>query len=399
MKFLKQSTQAIVPMGPFLNPADGVTLVTSLVSALDHATTGIFCLKNGGGGAIRHQSIAAATVYDAYGMYLVTLDATDTGTLGRLRIYFAAAVSCLPVWEDFQVLPAAIFDSLVTGSGGAIPNVTSGGNGGLPTTNGTKLNQTADLTAGQSIAAASVPATVATDAHVLLIPTNPYTGTPPSASDIATAVWGATTRTLSSFGTLVADIATAVWGATTRTLSSFGTLVADIATAVWGATTRTLSSAGALVADIWAYTTRVLTAGTNIVLAKGAGITGLNDLDAAGVTAAVPTKEAIADQVWDEASSGHLATGSTGARLAAVAIPLGAGAIAWSYTLTNSADGIPLADADIWITTDLAGLNVIASGRTDAYGVVRFNLDAGTVYVWRQKTGWDFVNPRPEIVS
>jgi hypothetical protein len=310
-------------------------------------------------------------------MYLVTLDATDTGTLGRLRIYFAAAVSCLPVWEDFQVLPAAIFDSLVTGSGGAIPNVTSGGNGGLPTTNGTKLNQTADLTAGQSIAAASVPATVATDAHVLLIPTNPYTGTPPSASDIATAVWGATTRTL----------------------SSFGTLVADIATAVWGATTRTLSSAGALVADIWAYTTRVLTAGTNIVLAKGAGITGLNDLDAAGVTAAVPTKEAIADQVWDEASSGHLATGSTGARLAAVAIPLGAGAIAWSYTLTNSADGIPLADADIWITTDLAGLNVIASGRTDAYGVVRFNLDAGTVYVWRQKTGWDFVNPRPEIVS
>ena len=39
---------------------------------------------------------------------------------------------------------------------------------------------------------------------------------------IGTAVWATTTRTLSSFGTLVADVATAVWGATTRTLSAFG---------------------------------------------------------------------------------------------------------------------------------------------------------------------------------
>lgn len=43
----------------------------------------------------------------------------------------------------------------------------------------------------------------------------------PSETDIATAVWSASTRTLSSFGTLVSDIATAVWGATTRTLSAF----------------------------------------------------------------------------------------------------------------------------------------------------------------------------------
>jgi len=45
---------------------------------------------------------------------------------------------------------------------------------------------------------------------------------PPSAADIATAVWGATTRTLSSFGTLIADI----WAHATRTLSAFGFTVA-----------------------------------------------------------------------------------------------------------------------------------------------------------------------------
>jgi hypothetical protein len=100
------------------------------------------------------------------------------------------------------------------------------------------------------------------------------------AAAAATAVWGATTRTLSAFsftvaatvagsvgsvasyGTLVADIATAVWGAGTRTLSAFGftvaatvagsvgsvasygTLVADVATAVWGAVARTLTGFG-----------------------------------------------------------------------------------------------------------------------------------------------------------
>jgi hypothetical protein len=49
---------------------------------------------------------------------------------------------------------------------------------------------------------------------------------PPSASDIATAVWGAGTRTLSSFGTLVADIATAVWGAVARTITG-GTITTN----------------------------------------------------------------------------------------------------------------------------------------------------------------------------
>ena len=35
-------------------------------------------------------------------------------------------------------------------------------------------------------------------------------------------VWAESTRTLTSFGTLVSDVATAVWGAVTRTLSGIG---------------------------------------------------------------------------------------------------------------------------------------------------------------------------------
>lgn len=49
----------------------------------------------------------------------------------------------------------------------------------------------------------------------------------PSASTIAAAVWGAGTRTLSSFGTLATDAAAAVWAAVARTLTSGGGLTAQ----------------------------------------------------------------------------------------------------------------------------------------------------------------------------
>lgn len=113
--FLKQSTAAVVSFGPFLDKTDGVTEETGLVSALDHATTGIKLSKNGGALTIRHATVTATT-YDAYGMYRVTLDTTDTGTLGTLRMAFNEAATCLPVWQDFMVLPANIYDSLVSGS-------------------------------------------------------------------------------------------------------------------------------------------------------------------------------------------------------------------------------------------------------------------------------------------
>lgn len=47
-----------------------------------------------------------------------------------------------------------------------------------------------------------------------------YALTTSERSSIATAVWSATTRTLSSFGSLVLDIITGIWSATTRTLTA-----------------------------------------------------------------------------------------------------------------------------------------------------------------------------------
>jgi hypothetical protein len=76
----------------------------------------------------------------------------------------------------------------------------------------------------------------------------------------------------------------------------------------------------------------------------------------------------------------------------------GAGAITWTYTVTDSVTALPIADVDIWVTTDIVGANIIASAKTSAAGVATFYLDAGTVYVWRQKSGYTFTNPDTEVV-
>ena len=111
MRLLKQSTAVVIPFGPFLDKTDGVTLEVGLVSAIDHASTGIMLSKNGGALAVRHAAVTAST-YDAHGCYVVTLDTTDTNALGTLRAIYTDAATCLPVWEDFMVITANAWDTL-----------------------------------------------------------------------------------------------------------------------------------------------------------------------------------------------------------------------------------------------------------------------------------------------
>jgi hypothetical protein len=64
-------------------------------------------------------------------------------------------------------------------------------------------------------------------------------------SNIASAVWNATSRTLTSFGTLVSDVASAVWSYATRTLTALGnTLVDEVWNRLRSATTRPVGSFG-----------------------------------------------------------------------------------------------------------------------------------------------------------
>lgn len=106
MQLIKQSTAVNISMGPFLDSADGNTEKTSLTIA----QADIRLSKNGGAYAQTNNS--AGATHQEKGNYQVPLDTTDTGTLGRFRVYIHVATA-LAVWDDFTVLPANIYDSLV----------------------------------------------------------------------------------------------------------------------------------------------------------------------------------------------------------------------------------------------------------------------------------------------
>ena len=81
----------------------------------------------------------------------------------------------------------------------------------------------------------------------------------------------------------------------------------------------------------------------------------------------------------------------------------GSAAGSGSSTYTNTVEspsGTPLAGADVWVTTDIAGINLAAGTVvTDAFGSFTFMLDPGTYYVWVQKSGHNFTNPTAITVS
>ena len=122
------------------------------------------------------------------------------------------------------------------------------------------------------------------------------------------------------------------------------------------------------------------------------------------IPGAAPSAAAVADAVWDEViSSGHAVGNSAAVKLMAAAAGLatsqaGLGAVACNVTVTI--DSVPLQDCDVWVTSDEAGTTVVAGTlQTDASGIVTFYLDAGTYYVWQQKTGYNFTNPDELIVT
>ena len=92
-------------------------------------------------------------------------------------------------------------------------------------------------------------------------------------------------------------------------------------------------------------------------------------------------------------------TGGTSYSFVVESPAAGAGAITFTYTLTNVDGGAPIPGADVWATSDIAGLYTVASGVTNTSGEVVFYLDAGTYYIWRQLAGWNFTNPDTEVVA
>lgn len=121
---------------------------------------------------------------------------------------------------------------------------------------------------------------------------------------------------------------------------------------IWDCTTE--GTAGASAADIWAHAARTLTAGTNIALAKGTGVTGFNDIAAADVWA-VGTR-ALTDK------AGFSLTQAFPTNFAALAITAG-GAVTVGTVGDKAGYSLTTAPLD-------------AAGTRAAVGLTTANLDA-----------------------
>lgn len=212
----------------------------------------------------------------------------------------------------------------------------------------------------------------------------------PTDADVSAAVWNAATATYGSAGTYGALVETNLDAAVSSRLSTAGYTAPDNAS-ISAILTDTGTSIPAQIsglndisaADVWAAATRTLTAGTNIVLAKGTGITGFTDIDAAGVRTAVGLASANLDtQIATLATAANLATVDT----VVDAIKLTTDKLddtleddAGTYRFTTNAleqapsGGGSLTAADVWAhatRTLTAGTNIVLAKGT---GITGFN--------------------------
>jgi hypothetical protein len=229
--FLKQSTNPqYVVIGPFLDEDDGKTAETGLTIS----NTDIRLSKNGGNIAAKN---TGGATHDELGFYQITLNATDTDTVGELLIAVHES-GALPVFKYCYVLEEAIYDSLFAASAAAFD-------------------------ANQRVDVAQIEGSDATDQIN-------------AACDAAIETYG-----------LDHLVAASVAGGDIVDNSIVAKLVSKESTADWDDFVNTTDSLQAL---------------------RDRG-------DASWTTGgggSAPTAAAIADAVWDEATSGHTSSGTFG---------------------------------------------------------------------------------------
>ena len=316
-QLLKQSTAATVKLGPFVDSTDGVTAETALtISQAD-----IRLSKNGG--AFAQTNNATGATHDENGYYGVPLDTTDTNTLGRLRVAVNES-GALPVWQDFMVVNANVYDSLIGGSDNL--QVDTVQVEGVDATD--QINAAAD--------------TALTDYD------------PPTKAELDSGL--AALNDLSA-AQVNAEVDTAL-----ADIHLDHLLAADYDPASKPGTATAL---------------------LNELIENDGGVSRFtaNALEQAPTGGSAPTAADIADAVWDEAKAGHVAAGSFGEEVQAHALSSEISALNdLSAAEVNAEVDTALADYDAptkaELDAGLAALNDLdAAGVRSAVGLASANLD------------------------
>lgn len=350
---LRQNTAITITMGPFQDPSTGAPLNALTITQAD-----VRVRKAGTAWAQKNDATSAA--FEENGHYSLVLSTTDSNTLGPMRVAVLES-GALIAWEDFEVLHATVYDAWfstgITSANltqwlGSAPNAlvssrvdASVGAMATDVLTNTALAASAVTEIQTGLATSAAQTTLQTDiddlqtrmADTLLAAGTSDSGTTTTMVDAArteadTDYWkgnfilftsgtiagqcrlitgftpGTDTITFSPATTQAVSTQTyeilpaarvdlASWLGTAAPALVGGRLDAHVGSIANAVLTATAFAAGAFDA-VWSVTARLLTAGTNIVLAKGTGLTGLNDLSTAQVNSEVDT--ALADARLDE---------------------------------------------------------------------------------------------------
>jgi len=108
-KHLRQSTEVNVKIGTFVDVGDGFTPETGItLGAADEAEL----LKPGTTAIADISGNAWGAITSADGWYWLTLTSGNTDTVGILTVVVQDDSVCLPVYMEFEVLNANVYDSL-----------------------------------------------------------------------------------------------------------------------------------------------------------------------------------------------------------------------------------------------------------------------------------------------
>lgn len=109
MKFLRQSTATTIVIGPLVDSADASAETALTISQAD------VLLWKEGGTTLAQKNDATAATHRSNGLYTCPINTTDTNTLGQLIVNVAEA-GTLVFRDDYMVVPANVYDSLVLGT-------------------------------------------------------------------------------------------------------------------------------------------------------------------------------------------------------------------------------------------------------------------------------------------
>ena len=112
VRYLRQNTTTDVPFGPFVEASDGSSYKVTTITMPTTGTQHVRVWKADG----TVTGLAGAITLFEPGWARLSIAASDVTSAGVVRYAIGNATNNMPVWREYMVVPANVYDSLILGS-------------------------------------------------------------------------------------------------------------------------------------------------------------------------------------------------------------------------------------------------------------------------------------------